>query len=252
MNKLNTAALGGMELHLDDFEFLHNANKEMTNAFTDVLGRHLRTFGTTVVLNTIIWGDGYYFGEDEVFGVDAGGAIIPSGQTAYIALDQSFIGTGLELNKAGNPINTYIRRGATIRFSASPTAQADFLCLLSNSYQTAQAPRYLVGPWIDINLVAQYSPNPFVRARREGTGIVRLFGRLNKVSGGNVDISSTPLPVDLRPPHEMRFSCFAFWGLPVYATIQTNGHIRINIETNADWDDPTGLLVHLNGITYSV
>jgi hypothetical protein len=252
MNKLNTAALGGMELHLDDFEFLHSANKEMTNAFTDVFGRHTRTFGTTVVLNTISWGDGFYLGEEEVFGVDAGALSIPIGQTAYIALAQSFIGLGDEPNKAGNPIRTYIRRGATIRFSANPTTEPDFLVLLSNSHQLAQAPRYLVDPWLNISLVPQYSVEQTVRARREGTGIVRLSGIIRKESGGNVNISATPLPANMRPPYNMAFFVFAAAPVPVWINVQTNGHIQLNIETNITYDDPTGLLIHLNGITYNV
>lgn len=252
MNKLNTAALGGMELHLDDFEFLHGANKEALSSIASILGWNIRTFTPSVVSLVISWGDGYLLTEDEIFLVDSGSIPVVVGQTAYMALVQTFLPAGSELNKAGSPIETYIRRQATIKYSANPVAEADYLVLLSSTNRLAQSPRYLVDSWTEIPLVAQYSANPHVRARKEGTGIVRLSGRINKVSGGNVDISATPLPTDMRPAYDMRFSCFALWPLPVYLTIKTNGLILLSIETNVDFDDPTGLLINLDGITFNV
>lgn len=250
MNKLNTAVLGGKWLRLNDFEFLHNSNIQAFSGLIQLFGVKTRTFDWIVTGSNIQWGDGFFFDENEILAIESSLTAVVGGQIAYIALLK--LDTGSELNKAGTPINAYLIRNCVIKYSTTPSLESDFLCLLSDSKKLAQSPAYLVGPWVNIVLVANYDANPYVKARKEGTGIVRLTGRLNKVSGGNVDISATPLPVDMRPAYDMSITAFALWGLPVSIKVQTNGHISVNIETDAVWDDPTGLLIHLDGITYNV
>ena len=224
MNKLNTAALGGMELHLEDFEWIQNAFKSNLQDFLDVFGQFKIGFQLTnptpepgydiTVGNT----PGAVYINGELFRV-----LTPTppvdlssdGGYLIVVIDEFFDPTGDELNKAGNPIQTYIVRNAKLMaVQVGDTMPANYLCdyidlpsfseVLASALPDIESPR-VVGSSGQPAFVGNFqSLSGFPLQFYKHNGRVYINGRLTAV-GANGTGTVFTIPAGYRPQFNESF-----------------------------------------------
>lgn len=196
MNKLNTAALGGMELHLEDFEWIQNAFKGNLKDILDAFGNFKIGVQTTnptpipgfdlTVGNTA--GSVYFNGE--LFRVEPSTGFNVSSDSGYIivVIDEFFDPSGDELNKAGSPIQTYIVRNAKLQgVEPGDTMPPNYLCDYADllNFSTALLNIIPEPDFIDAGTFltgfASDTAAPF-KIRKGTDGIVRFKGRIRLTS----------------------------------------------------------------------
>lgn len=212
MNKLNTDALGGVKLDLDDIEFWHNAIADGFRAKYFQIGYDYLT-GCALVNGSapgfdiaLSWEEGYLWHAGEFYKIEAGGPVnLSSGgdDEIYLKLVLGFDAAGDELNKTGSPIQTYRIRKATVAVAPVDTANLDpdFVILYNNCHTSN---------WRTVTLQSGYSHEPGVPLRFSSVGnkTIRLTGQFKLTAttptGGSLTSSGNRLPAHVRPPVSTR------------------------------------------------
>jgi hypothetical protein len=266
MNQWNFAELNGVELHLDDFEFMHNAFKDVLSPLVQALGGTSRIGGNIAAPSGggFIYASGWLLHTSEIFRINEG-IITPATimDNLYYALLETFHPDGSELNEPGAPIETYISRTAILKKASSIVdgeADPDFLCWYGGPDVVSPTPTALValqkylqleGSLITVGSSAPGSPAwsvgesaalGFPVSFYRIANVVYMQGRVN-YSGAGTPIFQ--LPTGYRPAAD-RIQPIAIpgdAGDTATAFIGANGFVGINLNA------PAGIYC-LDGISF--
>lgn len=265
MKTLNTAPLGGVKLHLNDVLFWQEANKlvfrmlgQLANgndAFrvnVAVLQSEVSPSEKSHALASFMPGLGFIYARGEFFVAPTASIQGSSSLVPYFAAVQAFEPTGDKLNKAGLPIRFHINTYATLKLSANPSGEADFLALTTiPSLSLASKVTNTITPALNSSQFEQFGP--VAKIVLDGNGHVTLFGNVkvvnNVVDNDGPALTTAAIPETHRPPVERTFGISTLMGNRGLLAVAPNGVIRI---LGANWDSsiPIGDVILLDGINW--
>lgn len=191
MNKLNTIAIGGHPIELDDLRWMDESYR---NAFFGILSAFGISPAETFVLSgcvktitgsTVTVTEGYLSIAGEVLFLPAQSYAVPSGvDEDYFELDISYDPTGLETFENGTPHNTYEIRNAKISVGTPTTGTVTLVSGVKTIFEVIEA---------NIPAIAAIVLELLVNSTEALLGRIKLATQLQTDSGIDDSRAITPL-----------------------------------------------------------